>query len=29
MASRNVLLIFKSSIMYKPVIYKLAKDFDL
>jgi len=29
MASKNVLLIFKSSIMYKPVIYRLAKDFDL
>lgn len=29
MASRNVLLIFKSDIMYKPVIYRLAKDFDL
>ncbi len=29
MASRNVLLIFKSSIMYKPVIYRLARDFDL
>lgn len=29
MASRNVLLIFRSSIMYKPVIYRLARDFDL
>lgn len=29
MASQNVLLIFKSDIMYKPVIYRLAKDFDL
>jgi L-aspartate semialdehyde sulfurtransferase ferredoxin len=29
MTSRNVLLIFKSNIMYKPVIYRLAKDFDL
>ena len=29
MASKNVLLIFKSNIMYKPVIYRLAKDFDL
>jgi len=29
MASRNVLLIFKSHIMYKPVIYRLARDFDL
>ncbi|MEI8182080.1 MAG: NIL domain-containing protein [Desulfomonile sp.] len=29
MASKNVLLIFKSSIMYKPVIFRLAKDFDL
>jgi L-aspartate semialdehyde sulfurtransferase ferredoxin len=29
MASRNVLLVFKSNIMYKPVIYRLAKDFDL
>ncbi|MEI7448821.1 MAG: NIL domain-containing protein [Desulfomonile sp.] len=29
MASRNVLLIFKSSIMYKPVIFRLARDFDL
>ncbi len=29
MASRNVLLIFKANIMYKPVIYRLARDFDL
>lgn len=29
MASRNVLLIFKSDIMYKPVIYRLATDFAL
>ncbi len=29
MASRNILLIFKSNIMYRPVIYRLAKDFDL
>jgi L-aspartate semialdehyde sulfurtransferase ferredoxin len=29
MASKNVLLIFRSNIMYKPVIYRLARDFDL
>jgi len=29
MTSENVLLIFKSNIMYKPVIYRLARDFDL
>ncbi len=29
MTSENVLLIFKSSVMYKPVIYRLARDFDL
>ncbi|MEW6140831.1 MAG: NIL domain-containing protein [Thermodesulfobacteriota bacterium] len=29
MASRNVLLIFKADIMYKPVIYRLATDFAL
>jgi ferredoxin len=29
MASRNVLLIFRSNIMYKPVIYRLARDFEL
>jgi L-aspartate semialdehyde sulfurtransferase ferredoxin len=29
MASRNVLLIFRSNIMYKPLIYRLARDFDL
>jgi L-aspartate semialdehyde sulfurtransferase ferredoxin len=29
MTSRNVLLIFKSNIMYKPLIYRLSKDFDL
>ena len=29
MKSENVLLVFKSSIMYKPVIYRLARDFDL
>jgi L-aspartate semialdehyde sulfurtransferase ferredoxin len=29
MSSRIVLLIFKANIMYKPVIYRLARDFDL
>ena len=29
MKSENVLLIFKSDIMYKPVIYRLGRDFDL
>ncbi len=29
MRSENVLLIFKSSVMYKPAIYRLSKDFDL
>ncbi len=29
MTSKNVLLIFKANVMYKPVIYRLAKDFDL
>ena len=29
MASQNLLLIFKSNIMYKPVIYRLARDFEL
>lgn len=29
MASRNVLLIFKSRVMYKPLIYRLATDFDM
>ncbi len=29
MTSTNVLLIFQSNIMYKPVIYRLATDFDL
>ena len=29
MTSQNVLLIFNSDIMYQPVIYRLAKDFDL
>ncbi len=29
MNSKNVLLIFRSNIMYKPVIYRLARDFDL
>lgn len=29
MPSRNVLLIFKSNIMYKPRIYRLSKDYDL
>ncbi len=29
MASKNVLLVFRSNIMYKPVIYRLARDFDL
>jgi len=29
MKSINVLLIFKKEIMYKPIIYKIAKDFDV
>lgn len=29
MYSTNVLLIFNKSIMYKPIIYRLAKDFDV
>lgn len=29
MKSVNVLLIFKKEIMYKPIIYRLAKDFDI
>jgi len=29
MKSVNVLLIFKKEIMYKPIIYKIAKDFDI
>ena len=27
--SRNVLLIFNQLIMYKPIIYRLARDFDI
>ena len=29
MKSKNVLLIFKKQIMYKPLIYRLARDFDI
>lgn len=29
MNSTNVLLVFRSNIMYKPIIYRLATDFDL
>ena len=29
MSSKNVLLIFRSNIMYRPVIYRLARDFDI
>lgn len=29
MESRNVLLVFEKKIMYKPIIYKLAKDFNM
>ena len=29
MRSRNVLLIFDKEIMYKPIIYRLARDFDV
>ena len=29
MKSKNVLLIFDKKIMYKPLIYRLAKDFDV
>lgn len=28
MKSKNVLLIFKKEIMYKPIIYRLARDFE-
>lgn len=27
--SKNVLLIFRSDVMYQPVIYRLAREFDL
>jgi ferredoxin len=29
MKSKNVLLIFDKNIMYKPLIYRLARDFDV
>jgi ferredoxin len=29
MKSINVLLIFKKEIMYKPIIYRIVKDFDI
>jgi ferredoxin len=29
MDTKNVLLIFSKKIMYKPIIYRLAKDFDV
>lgn len=29
MKSVNVLLIFRKDIMYKPIIYRIAKDFDI
>jgi ferredoxin len=29
MVSKNILLIFTSRIMYKPIIYRLVKDFDI
>jgi len=29
MKSVNVLLIFKKEIMYKPIIYRIARDFDV
>jgi ferredoxin len=29
MKSKNVLLIFDRKIMYKPIIYRLARDFDI
>lgn len=29
MESVNVLLIFKKEIMYKPIIYRIARDFDI
>ncbi len=29
MESKNVLLIFKREIMYKPIIYRLVKDFNI
>jgi L-aspartate semialdehyde sulfurtransferase ferredoxin len=29
MKSKNVLMIFDKKIMYKPLIYRLAKDFDV
>ncbi|MCU0847232.1 MAG: 4Fe-4S binding protein [Spirochaetes bacterium] len=29
MKSKNILLIFNKNIMYKPIIFRLAKDFDV
>lgn len=29
MISTNVLLIFRKEIMYKPIIYRIARDFDI
>jgi ferredoxin len=29
MKSVNILLIFRKEIMYKPIIYRIAKDFDI
>lgn len=29
MKSTNVLLIFRKEIMYKPIIYRIARDFDI
>jgi ferredoxin len=29
MESKNVLLIFNKEIMYKPIIYRLARDYDI
>ncbi len=29
MESKNILLIFNQKIMYKPIIYRLARDFDM
>ena len=29
MESKNVLLVFEKEIMYKPIIYRLVKDFDI
>lgn len=29
MMSKNILLIFKKDIMYNPIIYRLARDFDI